>query len=57
MTALTPDAEKFNTPRHFGREIMRCDERHDAEILPTCKPKLRRIKALAAKEAGDVAAD
>lgn len=50
MTALTPDAEKFNEPRHFGREIMHGDERHDDEILPTCKPKLRRVKVLVANE-------
>jgi hypothetical protein len=46
---LSDDAEKFNTPRHFGKTFMDAVDAgidFDApEILPLNKPKTRRVKA------------
>ena len=43
--ALTPEAEKFNAPRRFGKSLDSAASGDDSEILPISKPKLRRAKA------------
>ncbi len=42
---LTADAEKFNAPRHFGRNLETSAHNDDSEILPLSEPMLRRATA------------
>ena len=42
---LTPDAEKFNAPVHFGKNAAATASGDEPVILPVEKPTLRRAKA------------
>ncbi len=44
-SALTPDAEKFNAPTHWGKAMAATIGMDETEIIPLSQPNPRRVKA------------
>lgn len=42
---LTAEAERYNTPRHFGAGVEMSIEADASEILPVNEPKVRKVRA------------